>query len=374
MSFSQGYALVVGIGSYHHIPQYNVPITVADANAVCTVLQDPECCGYPPEQVVTLCDAAATHQGLLEALERLAAQADAESTVFFYYAGHGLYGSDGQYTLSTHDTQQVSGKALKGTGLSELELINLLRKIPARRMFLAFNACHAGEVSPSLGAPPPSGINPPAKLDAALLSTGQGRIILAACRPQQQSWIGPGQLTLFTQAIVDGLRGEGYVPNNQGYISAFGLYEHVYFTVKEAAARLGQVQEPELTVLRGVGPFPLALYRGASDLGAFDAAEPLPESTAACQVDPDWSLRAYNNALRQLNLLDMTSNITQVVKAEGGSSISGVTQQANVNQQARPGSIFHPKPGTDSERLGLKQNTDVQQPYVKPAPKKPKKP
>ena len=41
--------------------------------------------------------------------------------------------------------------------------------------------------------------------------------------------------------------------NNSGFGGAYGLYEHVFDAVKGEAAKLGKVQEPELTVLRGLG-------------------------------------------------------------------------------------------------------------------------
>ena len=113
-----------------------------------------------------------------------------------------------------------------------------------------------------------------------MLGTGEGRIILVACREQQRSYIGRGSLTFFTQALVDGLRGKG-VRNSNGFISAFSLYEHVYGSVSDIVqTQLGLKQEPELTVLRGVGPFAVALYRGASVLGGFAAEEALPSGIA----------------------------------------------------------------------------------------------
>ena len=354
MTFTQGHALLVGVGTYQQIPFYDLPIMVADADAVCSALKDPDTCGYPADQVTLLHDQAATRQSILAALEELVAKAASESTVLFYYVGHGMYGTDGLYYLTTHETQLAGDKVIKGSGVSELDLIDRLRAIPAKRLLVIINACHAGKVSPNLG--PGSGFppntNPPEKLSATLLATGEGRIILTACRPEQSSWVGGGQLTIFTQAIVDGLRGGGYVPNNQGYISAYGLYEHVFSAVKTAVTQLGEVQEPELTVLRGVGPFPVALYRGATDRGSFDAGEALPETGALRQVDPALSWRLLDQAARQIavmagdhsaaivgnvsNSMVITGdgniqgnhNVSQVIKAEGGSTISGVTQIA----------------------------------------------
>ncbi|MGQ9483061.1 hypothetical protein [Chloroflexus sp.] len=64
MPFSNGYALIIGVGSYRHEPALDVPITVADAQAVATVLRDPQCCGYPETQVTLLANADATRENV----------------------------------------------------------------------------------------------------------------------------------------------------------------------------------------------------------------------------------------------------------------------------------------------------------------------
>jgi hypothetical protein len=78
MTFPTAHALLIGIGSYAHAPQLNVPITAADASAVAAVLCDPQYCGYPLEQMALLSDAAASREGVLAALDGLAVRAIAE--------------------------------------------------------------------------------------------------------------------------------------------------------------------------------------------------------------------------------------------------------------------------------------------------------
>ncbi|MCG2785812.1 MAG: caspase family protein [Anaerolineae bacterium] len=293
MSFTNGYALVIGVGKYQYMSNYNVPIAAKDAAAVAETLQTPAICGYPADQVILLTDQAATRAALLSALETLAAKIDADSTLFLFFVGHGVYGSDGNYYLATHDSQLQGKQVLAGTGVSDAELLDKLRQIKARRMLLVINACHSGELSPSfdIGDETLDSQPPPQKLADAVLSTGEGRITITACRPEQKSWIGVGSLSIFTKAVVDGLKGGA--PNNRGYISAFGLYEHVYFESKDGAQALGYDQEPELTVLKGIGPFPVALYHGASQPGTFDVDESLPGETAVRQVSPEKSRRVY---------------------------------------------------------------------------------
>ncbi len=346
MTFLTAHALLIGTGSYAHAPQLDVPITAADASAVATVLRDPQFCGYPPEQVTLLSGAAASRDGILAALDGLAARAGAGDTVFVFYAGHGEYGDDGYY-LTTHDTRLVGRKVAVGAGLREAELIAKLRAIKAKRLLLIVNACHAGEISPVLAPgeepqpPEPvkglTGAPLPPQVAAALLGTGEGRVIISACRENQYSFIGPGPLTLFTQALVDGLQGKG-VSSNRGYISVFDLYTHLYFALDEAVPRkvsaavrqrYGEQQEPELTILKGVGPFAVALYRGATTLGAFDASGGPPEGTAVREVNP-----AYAQAMLRQHQQHIGGN------AQVGAAIAGdVHGDVTVDQRGQRGGV-----------------------------------
>jgi uncharacterized caspase-like protein len=244
MLFEHGHALLIGVGSYLYHPKLNVPATVKDAQALQVALQDPARCGYPPAQVRLLHDATATRQGILAELERLAQHLQPEHTVAIFYCGHGDYGTDGSYCLTTHDTRVSAGKVVAGTGIREAELLDRLRKIKARRKLLLFNACHSGEISPALDLEPEEtfgSLGLPTPTAEALLSSGEGCIVITACRPTQKSWVS-GERTLFGRAVEDGLSGVGGVANNHGYISAFNLYEHVYQAVSAAAGQSGKVQ------------------------------------------------------------------------------------------------------------------------------------
>lgn len=338
MPFPTAHALLIGIGRYAHAPHLDVPITAADAHAVAAVLRDPQFCGYPPEQVTLLSAAAASRAGFLAALDELAARADEGDTVFVFYAGHGEYGDDGYY-LTTHDTRLDGRKVVAGTGIGETELIAKIRAIKARRLLLVVNACHAGEISPILdpGEEPMTGAPLPPQVSAALLGTGEGRVIISACRENQYSFIGPGPLTLFTQALVDGLQGRG-VSSNRGYISVFDLYTHLYFALDEAVPRrvpavvrqrYGEKQEPELTILKGVGPFAVALYRGATPPGDFDASGVPPEGTAVREVNP-----AYSQAMLRQRQQRIGGN------AQVGAAIAGnVHGNVTVDQSGQRGGV-----------------------------------
>ncbi|HEY3228927.1 MAG TPA: caspase family protein, partial [Roseiflexaceae bacterium] len=332
MSFDHGHALVIGVNNYPNVPGLNVAQTRADAEAVAAVLRYQQFCGYPESQVTLLVDIGATRGAILGALDALAGMVSDSDTVLLFYAGHGMYGADGAYYLSSSDVQiaPVDGKSkvVGGTGVSEAELITKLRAIKAQRVLLIFNACHSGAVSPTLGVEQqaPAGRNPPNETTAALLATGAGRIIITACRAAQYSYIGTGALTLFTQALVSGLLGQG-VSGRNGYISAFDLYTHIYTTVSETVKNdYRGIQEPELTILKGVGPFAVALYRGATTLGAFDErAAPTP-GVAVRPVSEDESRRAFER------IVSVGQGVASGGDLTGGTVIGGNQTNAQGSQ------------------------------------------
>jgi len=294
MPFAHGHALLIGIGSYQYIPQLNVPVTVTDAQALADVLRDERLCGYPEERVRILHDTSATRTSILAALGELALAADPDATILIFYSGHGDYGDDGNYHLTTHDSQIAQRKLVAGTGISQQELLASIRAIPARRALLVFNACHSGGVVPALGADDAlPGNSLPDTLAGALLSSGEGRIIITACREDQRSYIGEGDLTIFTRALVDGLRGLG-TTSQRGYISAFDLYTAVYEAVSTTVQAAYHVtQEPELTIHKGVGPFAVALFRGASALGEIDVQDRPAAHTAVRELSQQQSQRLF---------------------------------------------------------------------------------
>jgi hypothetical protein len=333
MTFTSGYALIIGVGKYQFIGQHNVPIAAADAESVCAVLEDPARCCYLTTQVTRLTNEFATRQAILTELDTLAKTLNTDCTLFFFFVGHGIYGVDGNYYLTTHDTRLLGGQVVAGTGISEIDLLDKLRQIKAKRMLLVINSCHSGELSPnfdlgdSFNSEPP-----PQKLTDALLSTGEGRITITACRSGQSSWIGGGNLSIFTDALVRGLKGEA--PNNHGYISAFGLYEYLFHEAKEAAEKLGQIQEPELTVIKGVGPFPVALYHGAGEPGSFNVTEPAPTQTALREVSPEKSQRSFKRYSAVLNGDGaIAQGIGAIAVGKGGIYIGGNAGDVNAGEK-----------------------------------------
>jgi uncharacterized caspase-like protein len=335
MSFQHGHALLIGVGSHTYAPQLDVPISVKDAEELAAILSDEAYCGYPSDQVSILHDSSANREGILDGLAELAGKVKPEDTVTIFYCGHGDYGTDGEYYLVSYDARISKNKVQAGTGVSQAALVDSLRKIPAERVLVIFNACHSGEVSPTLSLDEElrSRIVPDSTKDA-LLSTGSGRIIITACKEEQLSYIGKGEISLFTQAVVNGLRGKGVVPRG-GFISAYDLYLATYEEVKATVSETYQkAQDPELTVLKGEGPFAVSLFRGAEEtnLGLAEEKIELPEGAAVRPVSEQRSQRMYQVITQtggvnfgQGNVIEVGGDVIgeQSIDTGGGAFIGG---------------------------------------------------
>jgi hypothetical protein len=336
MTFSQGHALLVGVSSYTHEPRLNVPVASRDAKAIRDVLLDRQYCGYREEQVITLYEDRANREHILDALDRLASRVKKDSTVFIFFCGHGDYGTDGNYYLLCNDSRVEGNKVSSGTGICQQEFLLKLRAIEAQRVVVVLNSCHSGEISPSLSIKETFGGKVlPNETAEALMATGSGRILITACREGQLSWIGGRNLSIFSQALFDALEGKDITPLG-GFVSVFDLYTSLYQNVSsQVGDLLGVEQEPELTVLKGVGPFAVALYQGASqtNLGAVDEMVELPQEGVVRQVEAEKSNLAYQKILHQSgrinigehNRIDIHGNMTggDETNTSGGAYVRG---------------------------------------------------
>lgn len=349
-AFQQGHALVVGVGNYAEA-KYSVPITFHDAQGVYDALVNPQVAAYPPEQVTFLHDAEATSQNIIDALGELGQRAGQQDTVLIFLAGHGAPADDGTWHFATHDTEFQSIKNVKsGNALSQDELLYALRKIKSQKILVLINACFSGLVSPTLApgtpVPPTLGTPPPDALTTSILGTGEGRAIITASRGNQYSMFDPGaERTFFGDALVQGLNGQG-VTNRNGYIGLFELYEFLYTSAKAGAKKYNETQEPVLTVLQGIGPFPVALYKGSTPGNLADAGfmkEP-PPNTAANVVQINAGAGANvsnvagsNNTVTQRTRTENIGRNKNTVVIGAGSTVSQVAAGEHIQQTIHQG-------------------------------------
>ena len=227
-AMDNAHALVVGIATYQHLNRLP-PIVVKDARDIHDVLIAPQHCGYLSDHVRLLLDDAATQTALRQALGDLAARCDEDSTVFIYISSHGGRIESGPYAgeyLLPVDTIYTSDQSIARSAISGAEFTAALRAIPARKVVVVFDCCHAGGIGQPKDAAAPAikvGL-PDSYYDA--LKVGRGRAILASSRGAELSWVLSGaENSLFTRHLLAGLRGG--IASDDGLIRIFDLFEYV---------------------------------------------------------------------------------------------------------------------------------------------------
>ena len=245
-AFTQGYAVVVGVGG-------DLPDTIADAQGLAAILKAPQRCAYPPEQVQVLTGEQAMRQHILAALERLAQTSHAEATVIVYFSGHG-YRVDARTAAYYLMPYGYDVTRLEETALSGAEFTVRLRAIPAQKLLLLLDCCHAGGFVKAPLLPLRKSALPPETL--ALLAEGRGRVLIASSQEAELSYAGK-PYSAFTLALVEALCGVG-VAQQDGYVRVADVALHARQVVP---GRTGDRQHPILNFERADN-FILATYAG----------------------------------------------------------------------------------------------------------------
>ncbi len=266
-SIANNRALLVGVGA-------DLPDTVTDAEGLAGILTDPSRCQYPPANVAVLTEGDATRDRVLAALDALATPAVADATVLIYYSGHGyrVTSSVGEsYYLMTHGHDLAR---LYQTAIGGREWADRLAAIPAKRLLLLLDCCHAGgltaERAKAVGLTLAKAPLPPEA--ETLFARGRGRIRIASSRAEEFSLAGK-PYSLFTRALIESLSGRG-VAQRDGYVRALDLALHAREKVPQWS---GQRQTPIVDV-EEADNFVVAYY-------AAGAKSPLPLDLPP--VDPD---------------------------------------------------------------------------------------
>lgn len=213
-TFDHGHALVIGVGA-------DLPNTVNDAKGLANILRDTERCAYPGGQVQVLTGADAARDQILAALDKLVEIHDPEATVVFYFSGHG-------FTVTTTIGQAYylmpygyNVSQLSKTAISGKELMERLAAIPAKKLLVLLDCCHAGGIDDSK-APGAEFSKAPLPPEAGeLMAQGSGRVIIASSQANELSYAGK-PYSAFTLALIEALCGKG-VARQDGYVRVADL-------------------------------------------------------------------------------------------------------------------------------------------------------
>ena len=321
-TFDHGYALLVGVGQTAE-PKWSLPVTVNDIRAIHAILTDPELCAYPNNEnhVRLLCNADTTRNAILDGLDWLKtrAEADLDATVMVYYSRHGWLDSfTSQYYLIPHD---VSPADIPHSALAAEDFTHALREIVARRLLVFVGSCHAEGMA--MAKEQPESELPADFMKTALpksvidnLKQGEGRAVFTSSRGKQRSWVRPDKtMSVYTYHLIEALQGAGN-RSGEAVVYVSNLMNHLSKTVPESARTQCQAEQTPFFDT-AMEDFPVAMLRGGKGLPA-EGWEVIQEK-AAERIQYIVTVTGDGNVVGD-------DKVSQMIKADRGSSISGVTQ------------------------------------------------
>ncbi|MBN2393803.1 MAG: caspase family protein [Anaerolineae bacterium] len=265
----QGHAIVVGVGS-------DLPNTVDDAQGVADILKEAGRCAYPPEQVQILTSWAANRGAILDALDKLAQITDQDATVVVYFSGHGY-----QVSTSVSDAYFLMPYGydvhhLKQTAISGAEFTAKLRAIPAKKLLVLLDCCHAGGVGDAKAPGLEFAKSPLPSETLALLAEGKGRVLIASSKEDELSYAGK-PYSAFTLALIESLSGVG-VAKQDGFVRVADVALHAREVVP---GRTKGKQHPILH-FEHADNFALAYYAGGEK-----QPKGLPFPVESVEIEPE---------------------------------------------------------------------------------------
>ncbi|MCX5797683.1 MAG: caspase family protein [Elusimicrobia bacterium] len=238
-------AVIVGIENYRRAPRAD--FAENDAAAVEANLL---ALGFPQRNIIRLIGDDATRSRIQAYLvEWLPKNVKPDSTVFFYYSGHGAPDpQSGEAYLLPSDGDP---SFLKTTAYPLKEVFASLDRLPAKQVVVALDSCFSGAGGRSVIA---QGARP---LVTRMTAADTGRLVVfAAAQGEQIAGSNSADAHgLFTHHFLQGLAGGA--KGRSGRVTARGLYDYLKPLVEDDARRENREQSP---TLRGPGEAELVKF------------------------------------------------------------------------------------------------------------------
>ena len=231
-------ALVVAVDRYDDASLQELAAPAADAEALREVLGDPDLGGFDVEVVRNRPSWA-----IYQKVEALLAGRRSRDLALIHFSCHGLKNDQGElYLAATNTTPEL----LASTGIEAGWLNRVMQRSHAQQVVLLLDCCYGGAFARGVVARSGGGVDvrdrfvPPAGL-----GEGRGRVVITASTAMEYAFEG-AQLasgagragpSVFTGALVGGIRTGDADRDGDGAVSLSELYDYVYDRVREVSPR-----------------------------------------------------------------------------------------------------------------------------------------
>jgi hypothetical protein len=225
-------ALVVATDRYDDEALRELAAPAADANALADVLGDPELGSF---EVDILSNASSS--AVAEHVERLLVERRPSDLVLLHFSCHGLKDDSGELYLAATNTKP---QYLASTAVDAAMVNRLIRRTRAQRVVLLLDCCYGGAFERGVVARAGDDMNIGEQFSVAdAVGGGRGRVVITASSAMEYAFEGARLATgeapapsVFTGALVEGIKTGAADRNQDGQVDLDELYEYVYDTVQ----------------------------------------------------------------------------------------------------------------------------------------------
>lgn len=229
---AQRVALVIGNDDYHDPTLARLTAPQADIAAFADLLEDPQRGAFDKVQILRN-----RPQGdVRREMARFFHDRHRDDLLLLYFSGHGVLDAEGQLYLATPDTER---DLLDATAVTAYYVNRLMRRCRSRRQVLILDCCHSGAFDRSAKG---GGVGTQVGIGEAFAGDGTGHIVLAASKATEYAFegdevTGSAQTSVFTGALIEGMRTGDADLDEDGYITPEELYDYVYHRVRQLSPR-----------------------------------------------------------------------------------------------------------------------------------------
>ncbi len=225
-------ALVVTVDHYDNPGLRELASPAADADALADVLGDPDLGDFDLEVLRN-----PTSWAVYEKVEGLLADRRPSDLVLLHFSCHGLKDLGGELFLAATNTVP---DRLASTGIDAAWISRVMQRSRAQRVVLLLDCCYGGAFERGVLARADGGIDVGDQFRPGQLGEGRGRVVITASTAMEYAFegahlsdgaaLGP---SVFTDALVEGIRSGEADRDQDGYIALDELYDYVYERVRQ---------------------------------------------------------------------------------------------------------------------------------------------
>lgn len=229
---AQRLALIVGNDDYLDPTLARLRAPQADIAAFAALLEDPQRGTFDEVQILHN-----RPQGeVRREMARFFHDRQRDDLLLLYFSGHGVLDAEGLLYLATPDTER---DLLDATAVTAYFVNRLMRRCRSRRQVLILDCCHSGAFDRSAKG---GGVGTNVGIGEAFAGDGTGHIVLAASKATEYAFegdevTGSAQTSIFTAALIEGIRTGDADLDEDGYITPEELYDYTYRRVRQLSPR-----------------------------------------------------------------------------------------------------------------------------------------